>query len=181
MIISKTIKITISNNKQYWLSKGFDNIKQGDTIEVKIEDVQPQCNKLILSKCDECGLEWEQQYQVAYKSVNFNKVHRCYSCNRKNIGKTMDKTNIIAVAKKRAGVFHQRWKPDKNEFATYKSTVRRLTEINYQLYKHIINPDNHPRTLRGYRLVYKITVIKGFKNKIAPEEIAALDNFYLAE
>ena len=69
------------------------------------------------------------------------------------------------------------------EYKIYQRKVRWLTEKNYVLYKDIINPKNHPRTLcgveGGYQLDHILGIYEAFNKKISVEECASLKNLQL--
>jgi len=179
MIVSKTVIITISNQGKYYKSLGYKNTKQGTKLEVPVEDLPPQSMQKIDVKCDDCGKIWSQYYQIA----NRNEIHRCRPCNRNPIGKTMDKSGIIAANQKKCGNNHPRWNEDKDEFKAYGYQVRQLTEKIYAENHIIINPMGKPRTLcgveGGWQLDHIVSIKYGFERGIAPEEIADLDNLQM--
>lgn len=66
MIIGNTTKIGIGRNKKYLESKGYEipfvkdsrgrmTSGQGNTIEIKIEDLPPKSGTLVSVKCEDCG------------------------------------------------------------------------------------------------------------------------------
>jgi hypothetical protein len=65
-------------------------------------------------------------------------------------------------------------------YRSYANKVHRLTRIIYEENEHIINPNNHPRTIcgveGGYQLDHIITIRYGFENNIPAEEIARVEN-----
>jgi len=65
-------------------------------------------------------------------------------------------------------------------YRSYANKVHRLTRTIYEEKKHIINPNNHPRTLcgvdGGYQLDHITTIRYGFENNISAEEIARVEN-----
>jgi hypothetical protein len=79
-----------------------------------------------------------------------------------------------------SGKNHPQYRDDTPKYKKYRKQVDLLTEKNYVKYKNTINPDNKPRTLcgveGGYQLDHIYPVYVGFVNKIAPEEIAKLEN-----
>jgi hypothetical protein len=60
MIITETVSIEIkSGNIKY-----FDNVKIGDIINVKINDLNKGSKSIIRVKCDNCGIEKELMYEL---------------------------------------------------------------------------------------------------------------------
>lgn len=78
------------------------------------------------------------------------------------------------------GKDHPQYKENTPEYNRYRKTVDILTEKNYVKHRHIINPDNKPRTRcgveGGYQLDHIYPVYEGFINNIDPEEIAKVEN-----
>lgn len=74
-------------------------------------------------------------------------------------------------------------KPSTPKYRQYYRKVSSLTEHVYEANKHILNPQDKPRTLcgveGGYQLDHKISVKFGFINGIPPETIARLENLQL--
>lgn len=65
----------------------------------------------------------------------------------------------------------------------YHRRVRWLSEKNYKKYKHIINPNNYPRTLcgvsGGYQLDHIMSVSYCFKHGINIEECSSINNLQM--
>lgn len=55
MLLTTQIEIKITKaNINYYKEKGY-TIKEKDIITINIEDLQPQSDKRVKYKCDECG------------------------------------------------------------------------------------------------------------------------------
>lgn len=179
MIISKSVTVTISNQGKYYSSLGYTNTKQGTKLIVDLEHLPLNSNTKVEVQCDDCGFKWKQTYQLMIK----RDIHRCYSCNRKHIGKTMNCSNIINATKTRVGPKHPNWNPNKKAFTEYAYKVRRITEENYEKYKDIINPDDLLRTLcgveNGYQLDHKISIKWGFTHGVNPKVIGDANNLQM--
>ncbi|MFI5260744.1 MAG: hypothetical protein ACHQU0_03050 [Candidatus Paceibacteria bacterium] len=177
MILDKTVETKISNQGKYYASLGYKNTKQGKIIRVLIKHLLPNSQKKLRCKCDDCGSKFERQYQLLLRN---NGVHRCYRCDRINVGKTMNLTNTIAASKTRTGENHPRWNPNKSEFKKYLSRVMSVTRKNYIKHKSAINPNDLPRRLcgieGGYQLDHKVSIKEGFTRGISPEVIGNAEN-----
>lgn len=181
MIITEKIDITITNQGKYWSSLGYGTHKQGTIITVLVKDLPKNSNKKIECRCDVCNKVWVQSYQVIMKMKD---THKCNSCNRKYVGTI---NNSSENAKKRGksyiGSNHPRWNPNKKAFSEYDYKVRRITEQNYEKNKHIINPDNLPRTLcgveNGYQLDHKISIKWGYTHGVNPKVIGSMENLQM--
>lgn len=71
-----------------------------------------------------------------------------------------------------------------SDYQIYRKSVKRLTEITYKTYKHIINPDNKERVTNGkigFQLDHKYSVIEGFLNNVLPEIISHRCNLQMLE
>lgn len=70
-----------------------------------------------------------------------------------------------------------------DSFKIYKNKVYRLTEKTYVEYKHIINPNNYPRTLCGIEGGYQLDHIKSIKKcyneGLTPEQASVNENLQL--
>lgn len=56
--------------------------------------------------------------------------------------------------------------------SNYQAHVRRLTIINYNKYKNLINPNNLPRGKKSYHIDHIYSVYDGFTNNISAEVIS---------
>lgn len=179
MLLSKSCEIQISNQGAYFRSLGYTNTKQGTFLTVPVEHLKKNSNKKLEYSCDDCGGHYTREYQIANKSD----VDRCFSCSRKYIGKTMDRTNIDIATKNRTGANHPRWVINKKPFAEYRYKVQRLSELIYEEHMDKINPQNLPRTLcgidGGYQLDHVISIKSGFDRNLSPENIASIDNLQM--
>lgn len=65
-------------------------------------------------------------------------------------------------------------------YRKYASLVHRLSKKTYEKYKHIINPNNYPRTVcgveGGWQLDHIISIKEGYNNGLSPEKLASVDN-----
>ena len=180
MIIQhEKVEVVITNQGKYYRKIGYHFNKQGDKILVDWKDLPKNSQKKLKYRCDDCGKEAIRQFQLLTRQ----EIHRCRPCNRKYIGKTMDRTNIDIATKSRVGELHPRWNKNKTEFKKYCNKVRLLTERIYKENLNILNPHGLKRTLcgveDGYQLDHKISVKFGFENNISPEELSKVSNLQL--
>lgn len=74
-------------------------------------------------------------------------------------------------------------KDDTPEYMRYRNRVTRLSEQTYKENQHILNPNNHVRTIcgveNGYQLDHKISVRKCFDSGLTPEEASRLENLQM--
>ena len=174
MIISQSISIKISNNGKYWRSLGYGRCKQRDVINVLVEHLPPNSNKMVMATCDDCELQWEATYQ----SLNRNgKFHRCFSCARIEIAKHVDNSALIARSKLQSGENHPRWNPDKSAMDEYRSEVYKYTRLQPI---ELLNDFDKPRGLCGvkdaYQLDHIISIKEGFVAGIDAETIGDFAN-----
>ena len=83
MILTDTVKIGITYNNIRHYSNFYNNLKIGNKIEIKINQLPIGSHQLILSKCDICGKEKNIPYRDYLKSFNNLKIFTCNHC--KNI------------------------------------------------------------------------------------------------
>jgi hypothetical protein len=179
MFLQKYEFVTISNNGKYYRALGYGPCNYGEVIKVKVADLPKQSMRKVLTRCDDCGKEWEACYGNMVKS----RIHRCFPCARKYVGQIMDCTNIIAASKNRIGPKHQRWKADKKDFEAYKAEVQRHTRKSYQMFEQRINPKGVPRsrcgTEGGYQLDHKTSIRRGYDEDIPAFVIGNVNNLQM--
>lgn len=93
MLISKTAKIRIANpNKKHYELLGYKDIKNGDIIEVQINELPTESHVPIQCKCDYCGENIEMEYRNYLKRINgvVGKI-ACKKC----AGKKERESNLI--------------------------------------------------------------------------------------
>lgn len=82
MIITKKVTLTINNRYvKYYKNKGY-NVKGGQTIEIKIEDLSKNSNIIIDAECD-CCKEKKEVIYCAYNRYTKNQTEEyyCQKCN----------------------------------------------------------------------------------------------------
>jgi len=97
MLITKEVEVGIGNNKSHYLEKGYLEIKKGDKIKVKTEDLPKGSHTKVIVACDFCGKESTKdykQYLTEIKDVNINACSNKECSNQK----------IKAVCLKKYGV-----------------------------------------------------------------------------
>jgi len=183
MICSNIVNVTINPKLgSHFKSLGYEpNLcKQGKRISVRVNDLLENSNIRVLCACDVCGVLFNRQYQLLVRSGS---PHRCYSCARIHIGKTMNRTKIDAATRSRRGSRHPRWNPNKPSFRAYSNRVHWLSERTYQMYQQEINPNNYPRTLcgilGGYQLDHMVSIKKAFEMGMLEENCASRDNLQM--
>lgn len=171
MIISTTVPVIYSNNKKYYISKGYPDEKQGFVVEVKIEDLPENSNKRVKCVCDSCGDAFSRQYQLLKKAQKKqNNKDLCYSCARKRVGKVAKRPNML-------------WETDsdcvskKSEFEKYRKLVVYYTKRQPL---HLLENSDKPRTVcgvsGGYQLDHILSIKDGFIRGIEPRFVASLIN-----
>lgn len=71
-----------------------------------------------------------------------------------------------------------------SDYQIYRKKVKRLTEITYNIYKNIINPNNLERVTNGkigHQLDHRYSIIEGFLNNVEPEVISHRCNLQMIE
>lgn len=178
MIIDETVVIKVSSgNVKYWKKLGYEVTSDGRNMStsyltVQISELKDKSNVRVNCKCDDCGCEYTQR-------VSRN-TDTCYECRHK----AAMKGNAFGKANKGksglSGPDHPRWNPNKKEFQKYSGKARWLTEKTYVEYKHMINENNHPRTLcgveGGYQLDHIISLKNAYELGISPEVISQPGN-----
>ncbi len=146
---------------------------------VKAASLKVNSNKKLLCLCDDCGVQFNRQYQL----LNRVDKHRCFECAKINRYKNMNRENISLANSKRIGLSHPRWNPHKPAFKEYANKIRRLSEKVYLKNKSMINPNNYQRTVcgveGGYQLDHKISIKQGFEIGLSVEDMSALSNLQL--
>lgn len=170
MILSTVVAVKISNNGRYWSSLGYI-CRQGDTIEVSVEQLRPASNIKVNCLCDDCGVEFIRKR----RDLSLTGKHRCSPCSHHFGNKFKFAIN--------EGPKHHNWNPNKSAFQGYSRRVRTLTEKTYSENLEILNPNKYPRTRcgveGGYQLDHKQSILFCFKNGISVEECASLANLQL--
>ena len=78
MILSKEIEIKInSTSLNHYKERGYSNIKMGDSIKVKIDDLTPSTFYEIDVKCDVCGNEKKLKYYIYNKNIKKTGIYCC--------------------------------------------------------------------------------------------------------
>ena len=187
MIVDEYIEITLNSNQvfdaiQYWTERGYTNLRPQQKLLVRVSDLPKFSAANVTFKCDDCGVEWKRRYSKKYHKGNYDK-DLCHRCSRLNVGKRIGRQNAIKAGKKNCGPNHHNWNPNKRAFAAYAYKVRRITEETYEAYKHLINPDDLPRTLcgieGGYQLDHKISIKWAFEHGLNPKIAGSVDNLQM--
>lgn len=152
------------------------------TIGSKKGKEKPENRNGEMKPCPVCGKEF---YQPKYHLER--DLDRC--CSRECLSQydeyrlklsTSIKEGWVEPSEARLVSIEQRRKPETPEYTRYKNLVHRLSEKVYQENKHIINPNDYPRTLAGvdggWQLDHIIEVRFGFDNDIPAEVLCEVDN-----
>ena len=93
MIISKTVQVNICNsNIKYYKEIRYNNIKNGDKIEVEINNLPRNSHVFIKCVCDYCGQPKDIAYKTYLKQINcLSKKYACKNC----VGKKVRESNMI--------------------------------------------------------------------------------------
>jgi hypothetical protein len=144
-----------------------------------VSHLKPQSNKKVECICDDCIQPFVRQFQL----VNRQMTHRCKQCARRNVHRTMNTERIAIANVQRSGHKHPRWNPNKRDFQAFANRVRWLTEKNYRVFKHLINPNGVKRTRcgvsGGYQLDHIISLQRAFESGMCPEKCASVENLQI--
>jgi len=190
MIIQEDVIITVTSNQtfdsmEYWTEKGYTNLRPGtgQKLKVKVSELPKFSGAKVLFKCDGCGIEWERRYSKKFTKGPLYSEDFCHKCSRLSVGKAVGRDNAIKGGKKNCGPAHHNWNPNKKEFQAYAYKVRRLSEKVYEKNKHLLNPDDLPRTLcgidEGYQLDHKMSIKKAFDLGMSEHITASINNLQL--
>jgi len=81
MILDEFVEINVSDKWcKYWREKGYENVKTGNKLTVKVSDLKPQSKIKINCKCEVCGGEKKLKLQVYYKNYNKYNKYTCEKC-----------------------------------------------------------------------------------------------------
>lgn len=65
------------------------------------------------------------------------------------------------------------------KWEVYRKTVRRLSDRNYRLNKHLINPLGLNRGVHTYHLDHRTPIVEGFLQGLEPEFVARVENLQM--
>lgn len=180
MIKDKSVPVTYSNNKSYYLALGYPDLKRGSTIQVKIEDLPSNCNKEVNCECDFCKKNFMRSYQLVRRSYDKIGLILCYQCSRKRIGKTMNRKNIDEATRKRTGSKHPRFNTNKDSLKEYAYKVRETTKKQpLFLLENGDKPITRCGVSGGFQLDHMMSIKDGFENGIPPEFIGSIVNLQI--
>lgn len=93
MLISKSVKVNICNsNREYYKSLGFEDIKNGDTIEIPVSKLSKGSCAIVEYTCDYCGEPLTAQYKNYIQRIdNILSKTACKNCS----GKKIRESNMI--------------------------------------------------------------------------------------
>lgn len=172
------------NQASYYRSLGYA-FSYNDTLEVRVEHLPNNSQKLLNCTCDRCDASFTRTVQNLRRKnpkIQFD-GDLCYDCTRTLVGRDCDKTTNSSRCKSWIGEKHPRWNPNKSAFANYRRKVVRLTEVNYQRDIDAINPERLLRRLcgtdGGWQLDHRVSIKKGFQMGINPLWIAAKENLQM--
>lgn len=181
MIVTKMVQVKVTcGQEKYWRNLGYSfekpNMKHKlvPTITVSTDHLKENSNVDVECWCEGCDKFFTKRFS------QYNQY--CEVCIRKEImsGNTHGKANRGKKHPSMTGELNFRWNPNKSEFNRFAYKVRYQTHKVYEANKHIINPDNHPRTLcgveGGYQLDHKISIKYGFDNNLTVDELANISN-----
>ena len=82
MILSKSVKLKINNRQvKYYKNLGYEKIKGGKEIKIKVVDLTQNSNVMIEISCDKCGKKTIQQYNNYNKTTkNQTQNYYCTKC-----------------------------------------------------------------------------------------------------
>lgn len=156
---------------------GRGGINGTHTIEVDVNHLQNNSNIDVECQCDTCGKTYIQRW-----SRNKNECGKCVTSRAKR-GNQYGTANKGKKIPSMTGENHPRWNPERTEMLKYSGRVHHLTKKTYETNKHIINPNDHPRTRcgveGGYQLDHIVGIKEGFHRGIPPEELARVENLQM--
>lgn len=137
MLVSETVILKWSRtNKNYYINKGYEFTKFGDSFEVKINDLTESSSAQIILICDYCGEQIKNSTYGSYirhrKNLNKDSCKNCKGTKTKefNIKKYgIDSPNKLEEYKDRIGIKNRKYS---KQFLVYK-----LEEKNYFLFEDI--------------------------------------------
>jgi len=97
MIITKTVKVKINNNRKYFVDKGYnlDNLSMKNEIEIKIEDLKLKSSCIVEIKCDYCMKVYETKYLYiteGRKTIQKDSCNECKNLKAKDV--MLEKYNV---------------------------------------------------------------------------------------
>lgn len=186
-IVQEYVEIKIApSNHRYWKEKGYDlrptggyagKNNKGQSIRVRVSELQPKSMVMLDCRCDKCGIVWKQR--------RARNTDVCSTCRTKDymtgnrLGEALKGRKIPSMT----GELHPNWNPNKNLYRRFQYRVQRLTEETYAKHEQTINPDKHPRTLcgvdGGYQLDHIVSIKSGFEQGMTPLQLADLSNLQM--
>jgi hypothetical protein len=135
MLITKEIEIKIVQTK-YWLEKGFD-VKSGDVIKIKIEDLPKGSDKNVSVECDICKKEYTLSYKKYIKNVENKGIVSCKKCSHIKAKKTkLDKygdENYYNIEKCKETKLQKYGDENYNNIEKYKKTCKQKFGVEFAL------------------------------------------------
>lgn len=151
-LITKEVEVKINpSNIKHYKNMGYDYVKMGDLITVKIEDLTKGSNVSVKCKCDYCDKDLEITYK-AYNKAMSNIIHKV-TC-RKCQGKKTKEANMI-----RYGVEHP-MKLDKVK-EKQKESIREKYGVDYPMQSKEVRRKSKQSCLKKY----------GFENPMKNENV----------
>jgi hypothetical protein len=81
MILDDFVEIKVCDKYcKYWREKGYENVKTGIILSVKVSDLEKNSHTKVNCKCDICGIEKKLKLQVYNKSYNKYNKYTCEKC-----------------------------------------------------------------------------------------------------
>lgn len=84
-------------NRKWYVSRGYEYTKPGDTFEVKVEDLMPYSDSKVIVLCDYCGAE----YITPYSAYNTGRKSIQKDCCPKCVGLKGSEARLFREAQKR--------------------------------------------------------------------------------
>ena len=81
MIKEKEVNVKIGSwNNSHYKKLGYENVKNGNLVKVKIEDLTLGSHTIITAICDICGTEKQIEYKTYCRNIKRNNIYNCDKC-----------------------------------------------------------------------------------------------------
>lgn len=81
LVQNQIVDVVWSNRtKQHYIGKGYQYTKRYDHFACRAEDLSPGSTAIVKVLCDDCGCEFEKEFQYYHRSKLENRPDRCGSC-----------------------------------------------------------------------------------------------------
>ena len=168
-----TIKSLSLKDKSYWDNiinkrKASNLIRFGFESHQSSPEYQLKMKKYYLKTY---GAETYLNSEIGKKASQQTKLEKYGNINYNNPKKIKKNERLTKVS---LGIWID--EEDKEDYALYRETVVKQTEVNYKKYYKVINENNLNRSYREFHLDHRYSIISGFNNNIPTYIIASHHN-----